>query len=232
MTSLLFEHRRRYLLFELTTESDALPRRMALMLATIVACGAFYGAVLGSWHGPKLSLYVAAKIPMLLISTAVVTALFNYIVSALLGLHLWFRQVFAMTLLPLAIAAIAAASVAPAAWIFSASLPAPSPSQQTLHNLMYLIQVSIIGMAGYVGTSSLGGSLREITGRPSMARKIRFSWIVAYAFVGGEMAWILRPFVGSVYLPVEFIRDDALRGNVYEFIVTDIVPHLLRTLSG
>ena len=70
MTSLLFEQSRRHLLFELTTQSDALPRRMALMLTIIVACGAFYGAVLGSWHGPKLSLYVAAKIPMLLISTA------------------------------------------------------------------------------------------------------------------------------------------------------------------
>ena len=158
--------------------------------------------------------------------------MFNYVVATLLGLRLRFRQVFAMTLLPLAIAAITAASVAPAAWIFSASLPTPSPTQRTLHNLMDLIQVSIIGFAGYVGTSRLGGSLSEIRGRPSMARKIRFSWIVAYAFVGGEVAWILRPFVGSVYLPVEFVRDDALRGSVYEFIVTDIVPHLLRTLSN
>jgi hypothetical protein len=48
--------------------------------------------------------------------------------------------------------------------------------------------------------------------------------------VGGEVAWMLRPFVGSVYLPVVFLRDDALNGNVYEFIFTDILPHFWRSL--
>ena len=52
------------------------------------------------------------------------------------------------------------------------------------------------------------------------------AWVLAYALVGGEVAWALRPFVGSVYEPVAFLRQDALDGNVYEFIVTDIVPHL------
>jgi len=46
--------------------------------------------------------------------------------------------------------------------------------------------------------------------------------------VGGEMAWALRPFVGSVSLehPLVFLREDALTGNVYEFIGTDIAPYL------
>ena len=47
------------------------------------------------------------------------------------------------------------------------------------------------------------------------------------AVVGGEVAWALRPFVGSVYLTVAFVREDALDGNVYEFIWTDIRPHLV-----
>lgn len=37
---------------------------------------------------------------------------------------------------------------------------------------------------------------------------------------------LMASFVGSVYEPVAFLRRDALDGNVYEFIVTDIVPHL------
>jgi hypothetical protein len=53
-------------------------------------------------------------------------------------------------------------------------------------------------------------------------------WVVTYALVGGEVAWALRPFVGSVSpdFPVVFLRPDALHGNVYEFIWTDILPHL------
>jgi hypothetical protein len=42
------------------------------------------------------------------------------------------------------------------------------------------------------------------------------------AFVGG--------CVGSVYKPVVFLRQDALEGNVYEFVFTDILPHLLGRL--
>jgi hypothetical protein len=34
--------------------------------------------------------------------------------------------------------------------------------------------------------------------------------------------------VASVYEPVAFLRPNALDGNVYEFIVLDIVPHLAR----
>jgi hypothetical protein len=56
------------------------------------------------------------------------------------------------------------------------------------------------------------------------------AWTLAYAFVGGEIAWVLRPFVGSVYLPVVFLREDALHGNVYEFIFTDILPHFWSSL--
>jgi hypothetical protein len=41
------------------------------------------------------------------------------------------------------------------------------------------------------------------------------------------VAWALRPFVGSVYYPIVFLRHDALQGNVYEFIITGIFPFLL-----
>ncbi len=58
-------------------------------------------------------------------------------------------------------------------------------------------------------------------------RAVYAVWVAAFALVGGEVAWALRPFVGSIYMPVHFLRADALAGNVYEFIFTDIVPHLL-----
>jgi hypothetical protein len=52
--------------------------------------------------------------------------------------------------------------------------------------------------------------------------------VLGYALVGGEVAWALRPFVGSVSprYPIVFLRQDALEGNVYEFIGSDIVPYL------
>ena len=200
-------------------------------MALIVAGGAIYGAVVGSWHGPRLSFYVSVKVPLLLLGTALFTALFNWIVAALLGLSLQLRQTFVLALVPLAIASLVAASLAPVAYFFTLTLPAPSPVQQTLHNILYLTHTSVIAAAGFAGTLTLRQALRDFCGGDSvLAGRIHILWIAVYAFVAGELAWILRPFIGSVHLPVVFLREDALRGNVYEFIFTDILPHLLRRL--
>jgi hypothetical protein len=205
-------------------------RPVTAAISTILF-GAIYGAVLGSWHGARLAIYVAIKVPLLMLSTAVITALFNWIVAALLGLRLRIAQTFALTLLPLAIASIVAASLAPVAWFFTEALPDPSPLQRTLHNVLYLVHVILIACAGLAGTRTLRSVLIDVCdGDAGRARHVRFAWIVVYAFVGGEVAWMLRPFVGSVFLPVVFLREDALQGNVYEFILTDILPHLWRSL--
>ena len=58
-------------------------------------------------------------------------------------------------------------------------------------------------------------------------RAVYAVWVAAFALVGSEVAWALRPFVGSVYMPVVFLRPDAFDGNVYEFIFTDILPHFV-----
>jgi hypothetical protein len=231
MPSVVLARERRQLLAELQLDREV-PRHIAGLVFTIVVFGATYGAVLGSWHGPRLASYVAIKIPLMLLTTASITALFNWIIAALLGVPLRLRQIAGLTLLPLAATAAVAASLAPVAWLFTNSLPPPSDAQRTLHNLLYLTHTLLIACAGLAGTAALRGALIEVCGGDATrARRIRWSWVIVYALTGGEVAWALRPFVGSVYLPVVFLREDALHGNVYEFIVTDILPHLWRLPS-
>ena len=230
MATIVLERGRRALLDDLRLDRD-LTKHVAMLIVSTIVCGAVYGAVLGSWHGTRLAVYVAIKVPLLMLSTAAITALFNWIIAALLGLRMRIAQTFALTLVPLAIASIVAASLAPIAWFFTQALPGPSPAQRTLHNVLYLVHVTLIAIGGIAGTRTLHSVLIDVCGGDEgRARAVRIAWIVAYAFVGGEMAWMLRPFVGSVFLPVVFLRDDALNGNVYEFILTDILPHLWRSL--
>ena len=61
-----------------------------------LAC-ALYGTVLAGWRSPRLALYVAAKLPLLFLGTAAFVAVFNWMVSALLGSGLSFKStVFAV----------------------------------------------------------------------------------------------------------------------------------------
>ena len=50
-------------------------------------------------------------------------------------------------------------------------------------------------------------------------------WVFLYVFVGIEMAWVLRPFVGVPGLPVQFLRRGAW-GNAYTHII-QLVMHIL-----
>jgi hypothetical protein len=189
-------------------------------------CAAAYGAVLGLWHGPRLAAYSAVKLPLVLLLTSLLTIAFSWTAAAVLGLPLRFGQVSVLTFLALAAGSLLLLSLAPIAWIFTICAPAPSPGARTAHNLLYLLHTAAVGGCGIAGTLALWKAMRGLAGNRRTIRTVYAVWVAAYALVGGEVAWALRPFVGSVYMPVIFLRSDALNGNVYEFIVNDILPHL------
>jgi hypothetical protein len=202
-------------------------RHWVRFCVTMTLCAALYGGVLGSWHGPRLAAYDAIKLPLVLLLTSALTVGFAWTAAALLGLPLRFGQVAVLTFLALAVASLLLASLAPVAFFFNLSAPAPTPEARTAHNLLYLLHTALVGGCGLAGTVALWKAMRGIDAPRTTLRAVYAVWVGAFALVGGEVAWALRPFVGSVYMPVVFLRPDALDGNVYEFIVTDILPHLV-----
>ncbi|MEM7052770.1 MAG: hypothetical protein AAF604_24105 [Acidobacteriota bacterium] len=205
-----------------------MPSRPTRDLVLTLAGGALYGAVLGSWGGGDLALYAALKLPLALLLTAAFTLLFNTLVARLLGENLTLGEVVRLNLAACAVMALVLAALAPVAALFTWTFEAPSPEARTAHNLLYLLHVLLVALAGLAGTFALRAQLRRRSRVTSGWRGGRLFaiWVITLALVGGEVTWALRPFVGSVYEPVTFLRRDALNGNVYEFIWRDIVPYL------
>jgi hypothetical protein len=54
-------------------------------------------------------------------------------------------------------------------------------------------------------------------------------WLVMYVFVGIQMAWVLRPFVGHPELPTRFLREDSW-SNAYVAIAR-IISNFLHGLT-
>ena len=206
-----------------------------MRLVLVMAAGAaLYGAALGAWHGGRQTLYAAIKLPVVLLLTSALTLLLNWLVGTILGLRLGFVHVAVLTLVALATAGLPLASLAPIAWFFTVSLPPPSTDARLAHNLLYLLHTTQVGGCGLAGTAALWQLLRRLRPDATDARRLRTvfaAWLLTFALVGGEVAWSLRPFVGSVYEPTTFLRRDALDGNVYELVITDIVPYLLQRLG-
>jgi len=72
----------------------------------------------------------------------------------------------------------------------------------TYLKVMHLL---IFAVAGIFGVRVLWEGLWRLTGRGAF-RKIRATallgaWLILYCFVGGQLAWTLKPFLGTPYLP-------------------------------
>jgi hypothetical protein len=50
--------------------------------------------------------------------------------------------------------------------------------------------------------------------------------IIVFAFIGIQMGWLLRPFIGNPTEPVRFLREDAW-GNAY-LAVLHMITNTLR----
>lgn len=207
-------------------EGRNLVRHWVRLCVTMSLGAAIYGAVLGLWHGAELAFYDALKLPLVLLLTSALTVGFAWTAAVVLGLPLRFGQVAVLTFLALAAGSLMLASLAPVGLFFNLSAPEPSPAARTAHNLLYLLHTALVGGCGLGGTVALWKAMRRLEAPLKTLRAVYAVWVAAFALVGGEVAWALRPFVGSVYMPVVFLRPDALDGNVYEFIFTDILPHL------
>ncbi len=55
---------------------------------------------------------------------------------------------------------------------------------------------------------------RPLVARQPMHRLLLRVWLALYVFVGIQMAWVLRPFIGSPDMAVSFFREDSW-GNAY-----------------
>jgi hypothetical protein len=92
---------------------------------------------------------------------------------------------------------------------------------------------SLVGQASCLpGAGEPGGATRGIcsaagqAGRLShygAALRVLFAWLSANLFFGSQLSWILRPFIGSPNLPVEFLRSEAFNGNFFEAVFRSAV---------
>lgn len=188
-------------------------------LAVILLGSGCYGAAMGWWRAPEQALFVAVKFPLIMLLTTLGNALLNAMLAPLLGLNLTLRQSVLAMLMSFAVTAAILGAFAPLMTFIIWNMPAISPQvfNGTAHNAMKLAHVAAITFAGCVGNARLLQLLVQLGGSRAVARRVLFAWLAGNLFLGSQLCWIFRPFIGAPYLPVEFIRPHlALQGNFYE----------------
>ncbi len=210
----ILRDRRRF--FAEIREGQGLREKMRAMLISSIAFFALYGAVMGSSHSLWQALSSAAKLPLLFLATLVICAPTLYFFNLIFGSNQSLSQNVALMLTALTVTAVVLLSFAPILLFF---LLITSEYQ-----FFKLLNVGIFTIAGVIGMLFLGQGMQIVSfagkeGARARRNVVRL-WILVYAFVGSQMAWTLRPFIGAPGLPFELFRQ--LGGNFYANIFASI----------
>ncbi|MEP6822894.1 MAG: hypothetical protein ABI946_11145 [Chthoniobacterales bacterium] len=195
-----------------------LERALRCCLLILVGCG-IYGATLGLWRAPLQGAFTALKFPLLIFLTCAGNALLNGMLAQVLGSGLSFRQTSSAILLSFATAGIVLGAISPLIlFVLWNAPPLGSAADVTGHSIVLLTHVGVIAYAGVLANHRLLRLLEKMSGSRSTARRVLFGWLAGNLFLGAQLAWTLRPFIGSPQLAVQFLRGDPLRGNFYEAV--------------
>ena len=204
--------------------------RSGRQVMLIMAGAGIFGAAMGSWRDPLQAVYAGLKLPLILLGTAAGNALINGMLAPLLGLNAGFRQSFAAVLTSFVIAAIILGAVSPLMAFLVWNLPPLVPGAgvaPVVYGAMLVTLVAAIAFAGVASNLRLLQFLRHLGGGTPGARRILFAWLAVNLLLGTQLSWILRPFIGSPGLDVQFLRPDAWHGNFFEALFSAV-----RRLSG
>lgn len=207
--------------------------RVSRAIVLIIAGAGLYGASMGCWRGPAQALMVAIKFPLIILLTMIGNALLNAMLAPLLGLRTSWRHCFLAVLLSFLLAAAILGSFSPLIFFLVWNCPpltSPSVTGHLVYNLILLLHVGIIALSGTIGNLRLSLLLQQLSGNAVVARRVLLAWLAGNLFLGSQVSWILRPFIGSPDLPIQFLRSDAFHGNFYETVFRSLIQVLKANL--
>lgn len=193
-------------------------RRTQLLLLMILLIGPLYGVCMGSYSVTQfdraaLLFFVGVKVPLLLLGTTAICLPGYFAANTILGLRDDWRAALQAILAGQAAVSIALASFAPLTLFWYAS-NVPYRGAILFNALMF----AIAAVAGQIGMRRY---YRPLIARNPTHRIALVIWLVLYGFVGIQMGWMLRPFIGHPDAPVGFFRDEPF-SNAY-VVVWDLI---------
>ncbi len=204
---------------------DGQPGLELFLLALVALLYGVYGAAMGlfrcGWDEGWLMAWLptaisALKLPFLYLFSLAVCFYPLYVLNLMFGPRLRPAQCLRLLLLAISANAAAIASYAP----FSAFFALTTSRQG--YSFLVLMHVAVLGLAALASLVVIGLIFRA-TGEAA-GRRARPSfmvvWALLYAFVGTQMSWVLRPWIGSWTGPYAMLRP---RGGSF----IEAVWHLL-----
>jgi len=208
--------RNRYHFFAEIRDGIGLKEKMRALLVSSLIFFAIYGAVMGSTASAWQAISSAVKLPLLFLATLIICSPTLYFFNVLFGSNQSLTQNVTLMLTAITVTAVLLLSFAPIVVFFLLTTAG--------YQFFKLLNVVIFAVCGIIGVIFLSQGMKIVSagGKEGAGarRWVMWLWVFVYAFVGSQMAWTLRPFIGAPSMKFELFRQ--LGGNFYTNIVASI----------
>jgi hypothetical protein len=163
---------------------------------------AAFGAAIGAYTGGRQILYAAVKMPLYLLCTLAISFAAMHLFAAR---RLRLRDTLAVATEAGSLTALVLGALAPVVFLLAAAWPRSS------YTGLVLVLVAAVAAGGVAGVARLHARLRQ----PGLTA----AWVLLYQFVGAQMGWLLKPWVGHTATDDRFLPlRENLQGNFYESV--------------
>ncbi|MBT30083.1 MAG: hypothetical protein CMO01_10525 [Thalassobius sp.] len=177
----------------------------------------FYGVIMGSYNSLPQALATGLKLWLLIMMTLIICFPSFYIVQLILGSKIKIGQLFIILLAGFVMLSITMLAFAPIVLFFQLS--------GDNYHFLQLLHVFVFGFSGVFGMKVVLDALTAIFEGKEIYPKIGLIvfkiWVIIFAFVGIQLSWNMRPFVGTKDMPFQLFRTET-RGNFYQTVFSSI----------
>lgn len=177
---------------DLVMTRETTPGFYVFLTIEVVAMYAIYGLSMGLFRGVFPGFVSSVKMPFLFVASLLICFPAFYVCNCYTELRLTIGQCLRLLLLAVSANAIALCSYAPLSFFFTLT------TSRNGYEFLVFMHVLVFALAGLASICVIVLVFRSTAARAG--KRIRplmvAVWGIIYAFVGTEMAWVLRPWIG------------------------------------
>ena len=199
--------------FQKITRPDCFARRIWSQYLLLLLFSFVYGVVMGAYHSVTQALVSGIKVAVLFSLVIIICFPAFFIIQYILGSKLRLHQMISIILSGFVLTSAIMVSFAPIVVFFLLT--------GSNYYFLQLLHIAIFLLSGFFGMRTVIDALKFSCEKKSVYPQIgvavfRF-WVVIMAFVGIQLAWNLRPFLGDRGQQFELFRD--YEGNFYTALI-------------
>lgn len=202
--------------YEKITDESRIIKTLLGLISLLAVLTFIYGIVMGSYHSVSQSLVAGLKLFSLFILVLIICFPAFFIIQYILGSTLKLGQMLAIILSGFTLMSAIMVSFSPIIIFFHLT--------GSNYYFLQILHILIFTLSGFFGMKTVNDALQYSCEKKNIYPRIgvvvfRY-WIIILAFVGIQLAWNLRPFLGDYQKPFKLFRS--YEGNFYTALVYSV----------